>query len=382
MKKLLVCAHIFYHEQTDYVIEKLKNITCPFDLCVTYVTDNNETINKFENFKNDTKFIKVDNVGYDIYPFIRILDEINLDDYEYVLKLHTKNHSKKGDYVWRDELYDSLLGTKNIFKFNLRILDKNKRIGMIGSKARINAMMQRFPENTILFDEVCKRFNISNEHGHFIAGTIFLIRAELLKIIKDFNLKKEDFEGQILKTGSQGTMAHAVERLLGVMVERQGYEIYGSDKIIPFSKTFYNKITRTIFSIQNCFNIKTIMILGFPIRINRYRYKIEGCENSIVFYDDNDKDGKYLKKGGIDGLDIKINGNGNLIKVHRSAKFKNVSIEINSSINDIVFSKNSNLENVKIILNGDINKLFEAKENSFIKDRTVVLDKRNESVEL
>ena len=49
--KLFVHVHIYYHEQTDYIIKKLKNITgCIFDLYVSYSKNNEATKEKFLKF--------------------------------------------------------------------------------------------------------------------------------------------------------------------------------------------------------------------------------------------------------------------------------------------------------------------------------------------
>lgn len=131
--KILVHLHLYYHEQLDWFLAKLKNITCPYDLYVTYVDKNKLSEQKLKSFKPDVKLIKVENRGYDVYPFWQVLQRINLDDYNYVLKLHTKNFRnvpwKKDEilykgYDWRNDLIEPLIGSRFIFKKNLCILSK------------------------------------------------------------------------------------------------------------------------------------------------------------------------------------------------------------------------------------------------------------------
>ena len=124
--KLLVHLHIYYHNQVDYFIKKLSNIHgCDWDLIVTYVEENNESFNKIKNFKPDAQFKKAENIGYDVWPFIQVLRQIDLNDYDYIIKLHTKNCSSKPDifnktgYYWRDHLVNPLIGSKRIFKSNV-----------------------------------------------------------------------------------------------------------------------------------------------------------------------------------------------------------------------------------------------------------------------
>ena len=102
MKKnrILVCIHIYYHNQVDYIIEKLSTLNrLNYDIFITYSEKNEETNKKFLDFDKNTRFLLVENKGYDIYPFLTLINKINLEKYFCVLKLHTKNHDKTGSYI-------------------------------------------------------------------------------------------------------------------------------------------------------------------------------------------------------------------------------------------------------------------------------------------
>ena len=93
-KHVLVHLHLFYYEQTDYFIKKLANINnCNWDLFVTYVEEDKKSIDKIKLFKPDTIFKKVENYGYDIYPFIEIIKSNNFGHIE--IRLYSKNPHKK-----------------------------------------------------------------------------------------------------------------------------------------------------------------------------------------------------------------------------------------------------------------------------------------------
>lgn len=373
-KKLLVCVHIYYHNQVDYVIEKLKNITgvC-YDLYVTYSVENKETKEKFLKFNENTKFLIVENKGYDIYPFLCLINELSLENYGYVLKLHTKNKDEFDSYSWRDDLYENLMGTKNIFKTNLK---KLKKYGLVGSKKRITTMNRRFPENTFLFEKVCNNIGLKPKKANFVAGTIFLSKIEIIKKIKELNLLQLDFENKVMKTGSEGTNAHVTERLFGVICNEMGYKIYGSNQRKLFSKEWKNKSLRTLFSIQNKNCKKYYTFFGITFSTNRYKYKIKGDDVDIYITDDKGK--KFLKSKQIDGLEIKINGNGNYIKIAKSAKFKNCKLIINSNTNDVIIEENVQLENCLFNLNENEGKLLKITKNSNLKNRELVLKNKNE----
>jgi len=83
------------------------------------------------------------NRGYDIGPFFYALNKTNLDNYEYIIKLHTKNTISKlhtilngyplNDKEFSEALLKDLIGTSKTVEQNIKILDKNSSIGMLGS---------------------------------------------------------------------------------------------------------------------------------------------------------------------------------------------------------------------------------------------------------
>lgn len=374
LKKVLVCIHIYYHNQVDYIIDKLKSLNgIDYDLFVTYTNENKETNEKFLNFNKNAKFKIVENKGYDIYPFLVLINEIDLEKYSSVLKLHTKNKDEFDSYSWRDDLYENLMGTKNIFKANLKKLEK---YGLVGSGKRITTMNERCPENVWLFEDVCKKIGIEPKKVNFIAGTIFLARIEIIKRIKELNLLQLDFENKTMETGSNGTVAHVIERLFGVLCNDLGYKIYGSNKRKIFSKEWKNNILRKIFSIQNKNCKKFYTIFGITISKNRYKYRIKG--DDVIIYIINDKDKKFLKSKQINGLEIEIKGNGNYIEIAKNASFENSKLIIESNTNDIIIEDNVKLKNCTFVLKENENKLLKITKNTSLEDKEIILKNINE----
>ena len=116
MSKLLTVLHVFYHEQVDYFIDKLMNINgIDWDLVVTYSSYSAETEAKLKDFKPDVKMVQVGNAGYDVWPFIQVIQNVDFSEYDYVLKLHTKGQSKQRlnglnfkEWLWRDLLVNAI----------------------------------------------------------------------------------------------------------------------------------------------------------------------------------------------------------------------------------------------------------------------------------
>ncbi len=376
--RLFVHVHIYYHEQTDYIIKKLKNITgCIFDLYVTYSKNNEATKEKFLKFKNDTHFVEVSNRGFDIWPFICVLRQVNLDDYDYILKLHTKNIKRKKGAHWRNTLFDPLVASKDAFKNCLNVFENNKDIGLIGSKKCLSNMFLKCPENMALYDEVCSRLNIKNTRIEFIAGTVFIVRAHLMKFFQTADIKESDFE-PVIKNEGGGTIAHVMERLFASVVIISGYKVYGIEETIePFSFIWLKNILRKVFLIENRQNNKIIYIFGIPFKISRYAYDIVGNSNQILILDENDN-AKKLRKRKIKGLEINIKGDGNLIRIAPGAKFKNSSIEISSDQNEIIInSPRYTIENMHIMMSEGSNKSLHILKGAKIKNLNLEMNKQN-----
>lgn len=276
LKKVLVHLHLFYYEQTDYFIKKLQNINhCNWDLFVTYIEEDTNYINKLKKFKPDTIFKKVENYGYDIYPFIQIIRSVNLDNYDYILKLHTKNYQeklwlngfKKSGYWWRNELVDSLLKNKTRFIQNLNYLNKHPQAGFICSKIMLWELGSKFAEDTYLLEQELKFLHFKTKYNKYCAGTMFFARANIYKFLQTNNINNRKFS-RSLKTKSTGTITHAYERILTIAANEYGYSIHTIINYKAYSIKYLKKLFRYLFSIQHSDKkdkYKQIIILGLKI---------------------------------------------------------------------------------------------------------------------
>ena len=174
----------------------------------------------------------LENKGYDLYPFIEIINQVNLDNYTYILKLHTKNYRKAYwtyngisyiHYQWRDALVNALIGSKRIFQNNLKKLSE-EHIGMIGNKDLIYHRGHIKNEGHRL--QMCQKLGYNPDYDEFIAGTMFLCKSYLMKDIQSLHLEAKDFDFST-STGAVGTLAHAIESILGHTVQNHGQKIYG-----------------------------------------------------------------------------------------------------------------------------------------------------------
>lgn len=263
MKQLAVHLHIFYQDQLCSIIKRLHYLdNLKHDLFITLVEDSSEIRQKILSEFPDAKIWVVENRGYDIGPFIDFLHRINLDEYKYILKLHTKgtnsknvacfNNKRLDNALWGKILWDSMLSSPARVHANIKELDDNPKIGMIGS-AYCHTNSQKHYQNLLpqINEQLGKMGHACVDKLSFIAGSIFLSRANLLKPLRIYTLKDFDLTDGRIK---EGTLAHVVERLFGALISSQNHNIHSikhDDYRLAFLKValkyflFQKKITNS-----------------------------------------------------------------------------------------------------------------------------------------
>lgn len=245
MSKVLVVLHVFYHDQVDYFIDKMSNINgCEWDLLISYSSYNEETEKKIRDFKSDAIFMEVENVGYDVWPFVKVIKQIDEDAYDYILKLHTKNFGKitnkingmyLSEYRWRNLLVDSMLKSKLQFRKCLNYFSDPK-VGLVCSYELYKGLSSSLLEDTIMLEKEAKRIGLKYDKGYFCSGTMFMARTKCLGKIKRSKLTP-DMWSKHSRTHSAGTLAHVYERILCLMITAEGYKI---ERVVthPFTSAF------------------------------------------------------------------------------------------------------------------------------------------------
>ena len=258
MKPILVVVHIYYPELWNELKEYLKNITVPYNLYVTTVDKNKFLKKDVLSFNPQAHFEIVENRGYDVAPFVHTLNQINLDKYSYLIKLHTKRDIPYSFWTfrglignkWRNYLC-SFLSSKEKFDSHLKAFDNNSSLGM---QADYHVII-----NSDYYDEVAtkkvpqwlKDNNFPLIKYSFVAGTMFFARANIFKKIQSLNLSSSDFD--VVSGNKHKTqLAHIFERLFGYFVYKNGYELYDVFTPMAIQKKYY-KINRTKERIKQIF---------------------------------------------------------------------------------------------------------------------------------
>ena len=237
--KIAIIVHVYYPEKWEGLSQCVKRVTEPHDLYVTY--QNEEVAKCVTEECPEAKLIRVSNVGYDIWPFLKVLNSINLDDYNYILKLHTKRDIENVTDIegvdvsgprWRNRLL-SFVSNAKVWQRTLSVMDMCPKVGMVSDPALI--LDGRFCS---LGGEFEKSMNIASHLGlrnarefKFVGGTMFLVRAHIFKCLQGV-WDEKDFDGAL--DHRVGSLAHVIERLFGACCYAKGYRI--SDCMGVFAK--------------------------------------------------------------------------------------------------------------------------------------------------
>ena len=249
MKPILIHCHIYYPGLWEELKQCILNISpCPFELYITMV-EKHFTLRKniLKTFPKAHTEI-VDNRGYDIGPFVHVLNKVNLDKYSYVIKLHTKRDMPIGAMLgtmnvsgkrWREYAL-SFLKTPQIFAKTLKSFEQTKELGMHGNYHLIVDKELHDIESAKKAQELIQKMGLKNNGSVFVAGTMFMARAKLLKPVQKLKLKINNFESpdnQHKKT----TFAHVMERFFGYLMMAQSQQIQDIATRHQYSGVFWDK---------------------------------------------------------------------------------------------------------------------------------------------
>lgn len=149
---IAVQAHVFYEDLIGEIINKTNNMPVQYDLYIT--TDSTEKKKIIEKYvkthsnANKYEILVIENKGRDMLPLLYQL-KFKIHRYKYLCHIHTKksNYTDFGT-VWRQYLYENLLGTRELISQILHYFEENEQIGFIYPEIFYRATRLPFVLNT------------------------------------------------------------------------------------------------------------------------------------------------------------------------------------------------------------------------------------------
>ena len=229
--RLLVIAHIYYPEAADEMTEYLKNLRrYRYDLTVTVPEgEQAEAIReKMLRFRPEAEIMICPNRGFDTLPCIETLRRRKTEDYDLILKIHSKANDPRGGQIaegrsWqgRDRfvmLHRAVLGAHLVHR-NIDRLTRDPAVSLITARQMIitdSSYKQKLTKRAL------KAYGLTLEADYtWAAGGCWMMKASCAEAAKGFALRPEDFGPP--KRGSYSP-ASALERYLtGVIPPEQKY---------------------------------------------------------------------------------------------------------------------------------------------------------------
>lgn len=237
--KTLCIVHVFYPEFWSELAACLRNVDEPFDLIVTYVDESKGIPELVRRDFPSARFILCENRGFDVWPFLKALQTVDLSQYSILVKLHTKrdvyrdgeplffNHCCFSGSAWREYLLGFIRDKETWQATKARLSIPG--IGMVADRHVIMGKMdtpwtntRRSMDEAVAFVEKLYGACVA-ANPRFAAGTMFAARPTIFAKLLAKGWSAEDFSQSVRDKTEQ--TAHLLERVLGVVVTAEGFRL-------------------------------------------------------------------------------------------------------------------------------------------------------------
>jgi lipopolysaccharide biosynthesis protein len=247
-----LAIHAWYPDVLRELLDKIQASAIDWHLFVTTSPEKESAVRGILTEAGARAEVMVyENRGRDILPFLGLAKELERRGYEgVILKVHTKRSAHRADgEAWRRDLLDPLLDRDNAS----RILDAFSRqpdLGMVAPAKHLLETAQFQGANAPATAFLRRLLGLHHEpHAGeiFASGSMYYLRLTAIRDLLDADIEIDQFEkesGQI-----DGTLAHAVERVIASVVQNAGFNLLGAgvagDLAAPAAVHSYPFATRT-----------------------------------------------------------------------------------------------------------------------------------------
>ena len=230
-QKIAIVLHIFYADFVSKFAECLERFPTNLDLFVTAASQeiadsSTATFNKIDRV-NNVKVAVCENRGRNFGPFLVHFSK-ELLNYDLMCHLHSKKslYSGREQTQWFDYQNQFLLKDKHVTSSVLRLFDEREELGIYYPTSfwMMPAWVNHWTCNKPFAQEFVDEWgiDISDNFVNYPVGGMFWARPAALKPLLDNTHQYEDFPPEPLP--NDGSKLHALERTLGLLAEKQGYE--------------------------------------------------------------------------------------------------------------------------------------------------------------
>jgi len=261
-----VIVNLYYMEMLEMYWKYLVNI--PSEIKIFVISSNEQLLSKLSELIAEyqcSNFVLLNklNRGRDISALLVASKKIIMD-YKYVCFIHDKKSKykhKEGDVNrWVYGLWHNMLASTAYIRNLLRLFEEKETLGVLVPPEpmgdHINAGYGdtwggNYNNVVKLLEMLEVGMKIDRENKPITLGTVFWCRTKALKKLFEYEWKYEDFDEEPL--ANDGTISHAVERVIGFVAKDSGYttERVVSDIWAEEQLSYIQNKMRTIFEVLN-----------------------------------------------------------------------------------------------------------------------------------
>lgn len=243
--RIAVIVHVFYIELWPELAQCIKNIDQPYDLFVTIRPDSAGD-KVYEDIRDDFPFALIsrpEGVGYDVWPFFSVINDVDLRSYDIIVKLHTKRNMPdvRGQILnefpihgglWRRYCL-SFCATREAWKHSYETLMSDETIGMVASPQLIldyrNTPKPAKPTYLKAHALAVEKLHLAAPANYlYVGGNMFAVKAKCVAPLKGA-FSANDFT--MPDAQHSESLAQVVERVLPLCVAAMGM------RLVPYDKT-------------------------------------------------------------------------------------------------------------------------------------------------
>ena len=282
--RVLVVAHVYYPRLWPELAACVRNIDGTRDIVVTYGDE--AAVEAARRDFPEARFLRCENRGFDIWPFVAALQSVDLSAYDAVVKLHTKrdiekdhdwafNNCRFNGAAWRNHLL-AFCRTPEAWRRTAARLGDPK-VGMVADR-HVIVRRRDFPWQAVrnCFDDAiaelraidgCAAFD--ERTAQYVSGTMFACRPEPLAFFLKHGFDAGMFEVSGHVPGSEPVLyVHVVENLLGLAVSGVGLRIVAFNGSLWWRR-IYAPVRWRAFRIKETRNRWVVKAFGIPIAWKR-----------------------------------------------------------------------------------------------------------------
>ncbi|GIG39625.1 rhamnan synthesis F family protein [Cellulomonas phragmiteti] len=226
--RVLVHGHFHYPELVDELIERMGTNAQAVDLRLSTTSEHKEMDLRSRLERAGIERWQVDlveNRGRDLAPLFTGLGHEVLDDYDVVLHVHGKRSPHvAGDVAdrWRTFLWENLVGGRaSMMDTVCAAFAADDTLGLVAPE---DPHLNDWDLNRDEGERLAKRIGLTTPlttHLDFPMGGMFWARTDALRPLLDARLTWDEYPAEPLPI--DGTMLHALERIIPFAVEQAGY---------------------------------------------------------------------------------------------------------------------------------------------------------------